>query len=223
MMEPHEFWQEIHPGDHATPGPYQDRFPARLPDGRVLFLPIRRLGETDRGIASLILNQTAFAVEAVLADLLAEQLAEYAPEVIVGMPTLGLSLARAVAERLGHRRYVALGTSRKFWYDEDLSVPLTSITSPGAQKRLYLDPRMLPLLSGAKICLIDDVISSGTSISAGLDLLQGAGLRLVCVGAAMLQTRRWQEALGERGVLAVGVIRSPLLRFGAAGWDLAEE
>jgi adenine/guanine phosphoribosyltransferase-like PRPP-binding protein len=222
-MEPHEFWQEILPGDYASPGPYQDRFPARLPDGRVLFLPIRRLGETGRGIASLILNQTAFAVEAVMADLLAEQLAEYAPEVIVGMPTLGLSLARAVAQRLGHKRYVALGTSRKFWYDEDLSVPLTSITSPGAQKRLYLDPRMRPLLMGKRVCLIDDVISSGTSISAGLDLLQGADLRPVCVAAAMLQTRRWQDPLGSRGALAVGVIRSPLLQVCDGGWDLAEE
>ncbi len=222
-MEPHEFWQEIHPADHASSGPYHDRFPARLPDGRVLFLPIRRLGETDRGIASLILNQTAFAVEAVLADLLAEQLAEYAPEVIVGMPTLGLSLARAVAQRLGHKRYVALGTSRKFWYDEDLSVPLTSITSPGTQKRLYLDPRMRPLMMGKRVCLIDDVISSGTSISAGLDLLQGAGLRPVCVAAAMLQTRRWQDPLGLRGALAVGVIRSPLLQVCDGGWDLAEE
>ena len=164
-MQPHDFWQEIHPAEAAAPPPYHTRYPARLPDGRVLFLPIRPLAGTENAIASLILTQCAFPVEAALADALAANIAPFSPEVVVGLPTLGLPLARAVAERLGHRRYVALGTSRKFWYDDGLSVPLTSITSPGQEKRLYIDPRMLPLITGARVCLIDDVISSGTSIS----------------------------------------------------------
>jgi len=38
---------------------------------------------------------------------------------------------------------------------------LSSITTPTQQKRLYIDPRMLPLLQGRRVALIDDVISSG--------------------------------------------------------------
>lgn len=222
VIEPHEFWQGFHPPEAATPAPWEARFPARLPDGRILFLPIRPLGETGNGIASLILNQSAFAVEAVLADHLAERVAKARPDIVVGLPTLGLSLARAVAERLGHSRFVALGTSRKFWYDDGLSMPMESITSPGLRKRLYIDPRMMPLLRGARICLIDDVLSSGTSILAGLDLLQGAGFAPVSVGAAMLQTRRWQSLLDEKhpGVSArvSGVIETPLLQRVDGGW-----
>ncbi|SNT28334.1 phosphoribosyltransferase [Tropicimonas sediminicola] len=225
-MEPHEFWQEIHPPEDAVPPPWQDRFPARLPDGRILFLPIRALGDGTTGIASLILNQAGFDVETTLAEMLAAQLAPLDLDIVVGLPTLGLSLARSVAERLGHARYVPLGTSRKFWYRDELSIPLTSITSPGATKRLYIDPRLLPLLEGARVALIDDVISSGTSITAGLDLLKLAGHRPETVGAAMLQTTRWKDMLSEGHGLGEdhvkGVIRTPLLRRTPEGWQPEE-
>ncbi|RYH11301.1 phosphoribosyltransferase [Tropicimonas sp. IMCC6043] len=221
-MEPHEFWQELHPPEDAVPPPWQDRFPAELPDGRILFLPIRVLGDTGTGIASLILNQAGFAVETALADHLAARLTPLDIDIVVGLPTLGLSLARAVAERLGHARYIPLGTSRKFWYRDELSVPLSSITSPGTVKQLYLDPRLIPLLEGARIALVDDVISTGTSISAGLDLLQLVGRGPEAIGTAMLQTSRWRDALcAGRGIeeeRVHGVIRTPLLRATTEGW-----
>ncbi len=221
-MEPHDFWQEIHPPEDTVPPPWSNRFPAVLPDGNILFLPIRTLGDTGTGIASLILNQAGFEVETALADHLAAQLARLEPDLIVGLPTLGLSLARAVAERLGHARYIPLGTSRKFWYREELSVPLSSITSPGSQKRLYLDPRLQPLLDGARIVLIDDAISTGTSIAAGLDLLAVAGHEPQAIGTAMLQTERWKERLcAGRGIAPeriLGVFHSPLLRSTPDGW-----
>lgn len=53
-----------------------------------------------------------------------------------------------------------LGTSRKFWYLEELSVPMSSITTR-QEKRLYIDPRMLPLIENRRVALVDDVISSG--------------------------------------------------------------
>lgn len=226
-MQPHEFWQETAPAEAAPPPPWTDRFPAALPDGRVLMLPIRPLAGTANGIASLILNQASFAVEAALADALADLLRPFAPEIVAGLPTLGLPLARAVAERLDHTRYAPFGTSRKFWYDEALSAPLSSITSPGAGKRLYLDPRLLPLLRDRRVALVDDVISSGTSICAGLDLLAAAGIAPVAIGCAMLQTERWRARVEATlpGAVArtVGVLRTPLLaRAGDDAWQVSD-
>lgn len=218
-MRPDAYWQELLPQDAAPPPPWHAGYPARLPDGRVLILPIRPLQGTDTAIASLILNQAAFAVEDALADVLAERLAPHAPDVIVGMPTLGLSLARATAARLGHARYVPLGTSRKFWYDDALSVPLSSITSPDATKRLYLDPRLTGLLENSRIALVDDVLSTGRSIAAGLGLLALAGARPSAIGAAMLQTNRWRTATGEHPVESA--IASPLLTRVGDGWTTA--
>jgi adenine/guanine phosphoribosyltransferase-like PRPP-binding protein len=209
-MDPEEFWQEILPCD-ALVG---DGFPARFPDGRILVLPLRALPDGSGALASLIVNQASFAVLDALAGCLAEQLAPFAPEVIVGVPTLGLTLASAVARQLGLARYVPLGTSAKFWYRESLSVPLSSVTTPHQKKRLYIDPRMLPLL-GRRIALIDDVISSGASMRAAIDLLELCGVAPVALGAAMLQSERWRPRLG--GWPLVAVLRSPVLANPPAG------
>jgi adenine/guanine phosphoribosyltransferase-like PRPP-binding protein len=140
------------------------------------------------------------------------------PDVVVGLPTLGLTLASAVARHLGHTRCVPYGTSRKFWYDEQLSVPLTSITTPGQGKRLYVDPRMLPLLEGRRVALVDDVISTGSSIAAALELCSLIGIVPVVIGAAMLQSDRWVSRLGEQSPPVAGVFRTPLLRKVEGGW-----
>lgn len=213
-MRDEDFWQEIHPpGTPAPPG----AFAAALPDGRVLLLPLRRLQDGPHAIASLIINQASFAVQDALAGWLAARLAPYRPEIVAGLPTLGLTLAAAVARRLGHARYVPFGTSEKFWYRPELSVPLSSVTTPGQQKRLYIDPRMLPLLNGRRIALIDDVISSGRSITAGLRLLAACGLAPAVIGCAMLQTERWRPALDGQDMAAV--LRTPLLDWPAALCD----
>jgi adenine/guanine phosphoribosyltransferase-like PRPP-binding protein len=222
-MQPHEFWQTLEQ-ELAGPPPerFSDSFSAPLPDGRCLRLPIRALADGRHGLASLIINQASFEVQAALADTLAECLAADRPEVVVGLPTLGLTLASLVAQRLGHRRYVPCGTSPKFWYDDALSVPLSSITT-AQQRRLYLDPRLLPLLEGRRVALVDDVISSGTSMAAGLELLQRCGITPVVLGVAMLQTQRWRERLTAVDPrwpdLVVGVFATPrLVRTEAGDW-----
>jgi adenine/guanine phosphoribosyltransferase-like PRPP-binding protein len=198
-LEPHQFWQDIVPAGTFDPAPadgFVDGFPASLPDGRQLLLPIRVLpGDGSAAVASLIINQASFAVEDALAAAVAALLGPSAPDVIVGVPTLGLPLANNVARRLGHSRMVALGTSRKFWYRQELSAPMTSITSPDQQKTIYLDPRSLPLLEGRRVAVVDDVISSGTSMTAVLALLERAGVAPVAIAATMMQGSKWRGAL----------------------------
>lgn len=208
-----DVWQEVH--DDLTPGvqPDGETWAAALGD-RQLLLPIRTLPDGERGVASLILNQASFAVLDALAARVADLLAPFQPQVIVAVPTLGLPLAEGVARRLGHTRMVPLGTSRKFWYDEDLSVPLKSITTPGGGKRLYVDPRMMPLLD-ARVAVVDDVLSSGASIASVLTLMALAGVAPVAIGAAMLQGEGWRDRVGT--VPTVGAIATPILRKGD-GW-----
>ena len=215
-MQPHDFWQEVYPPkSFDIQVGYRDFFPATLGDGRQILLPVRPLSDGRHALASLIVNQASFAVEDALATELAAKLAAFEPDVVAGLPTLGLTLASAVARKLGHSRYVPLGTSRKFWYVDDLSVPLSSITTPDQKKRLYVDPRMLPLLEGRRVALIDDVISSGTSILAGLTLMEACGIEPVAIGAAMLQTERWRQPLANLAPYwperVVGVFQTPML------------
>lgn len=226
MREPHHFWQQIEPAGRWPVNPVEGHavgYPAVLPDGQQLLLPIRTLPNgSGNGVASLIVNQASFAVHDALTTAMVSLAGNHAPDVIVAVPTLGLTLALDIARRLGHDRYVALGTSRKFWYVDDLSEPMVSITSPAKGKTLYLDPRMLPVLHGKRVLVVDDVVSTGTSLSAVLRLLRKADIHPVGVVAAMLQSERWKDTLMANAPFfkapVEGVIHTPLLVQGDKGW-----
>lgn len=226
-IEPHQFWQSLAPAGAYPTGPgtvHRDFYPAELPDGRQLLLPIRVLpGDGTRAVASLIINQASFAVEDAIAEGMAKLWRPVGADVVVGIPTLGLPLAANLARRLGHGRMVALGTSRKFWYHDDLSEPMNSITSPAKDKTIFLDPRMLPLLQGRRVLLVDDVASTGSSLTAVLRLIQKAGIEPVGIAVAMEQSRRWRDALGPYAGRLRGVLASPLLAKVDGGWISQEE
>ena len=174
------FWQQFEPYQPPADGLVHDRYVARMPDGSGLALPLRDLGEM--AVAGLISNQASFEVVERIADWLAQAAATLGVEVVAGLPTLGHIFAYLVARRLGHANWVALGTTRKLWYDEALSVPLSSVTSPTAGRRLWLDPRVVPRLHGRRVLLVDDVISTGSSAQAGLAVLRAAGTHAAAVG-----------------------------------------
>jgi adenine/guanine phosphoribosyltransferase-like PRPP-binding protein len=224
-MTPEDYWQELYrPGTFPATDAYSDFYPVSLDNGNQVALPVRVLPGHERAVASLILNQASFSVVTALAADLAGKLRRFAPEVVVGMPTLGLTLAAALAQQLGHTRYVPFGTSRKFWYRDDLAVPLSSITSPDVPKQLYADPRMLPLLEGKRVVLVDDVVSSGVSMAAGVRLLARCGSTPVALVVAMLQSERWREMLaGVPSDRIVSAFRTPMLERTADGRWVAEK
>ena len=209
------YWQDFAP-PAAPPRGWQDSYAATMPDGSRLLLPLRDLG--DSAVAGLIANQASFTVLDRLVGWLAARVAPWRPEVVVGLPTLGHAVAAALARALGHPHWAPAGFSRKLWYQESLSVPVTSITSPGSGRRLWLDPRLLERLAGRRVLLVDDVVSTGTSLRAGLHLLDTAGIAPVGVGVLMLQGDRWRAAPAPWPPLA-GVFATPLFARTTEGWQ----
>lgn len=218
------YWQDLTPevpSRFSAAPPYRYGYPVRLPCSRFLVLPLRRLPDGNRAVASLIANQASNIVVAALADHMAAQARDFDADVLVGLPTLGLAFASLVAERLGQTRYVPLGYSRKFWYDDALSEPVTSITSPGAGKLLRLDPNLLPLVEGRRIALVDDAISTGATAVAAVRLLQNAGAEIAGMIVAMKQTNRWQQPLQalDRPLPVRAVYGCPLFERGDDSWQ----
>ena len=217
------YWQELTdniPSRFSATPPYRYGYPIRLPCNRVLVLPLRRLPDSHHAVASLIANQASHSVVASLSEHMAFQAKLLGAELIVGLPTLGLSFAALVAEEIGQSRFVPLGYSRKFWYDDALSEPVRSITSPEAGKRLRLDPHLLPLFKGRRVVIVDDTISTGASMVAAIRLLQTLDVAIAGLVVAMKQTNRWQ---GPIGALAISppvraVYGCPLFRLSANGW-----
>ena len=217
------YWQELTatiPARFGASPPYRFGYPVRLPCGRFLVLPLRRLPHGDHAVASLIANQASNVVVAALADHMAERASGLDAVVVVGLPTLGLAFASLVAERLGQPRYVPLGYSRKFWYDDALSEPVSSITSPEAGKHLRLDPNLRSLIEGRRVVLIDDAISSGVTAVAAMRLLHKIGADVAGMVVAMKQTNRWEAAVATLPTpLAVrSVYGCPLFQRSEAGW-----
>jgi adenine/guanine phosphoribosyltransferase-like PRPP-binding protein len=209
-----EFWQQFTP-PAPEPAEWHDAYAAPMPDGGRLALPLRDLG--DRAVAGLIANQASFAVVDRLTEWMAERAARFEIDVVLGLPTLGHVVAPGVARALGHPNWVAAGFSRKLWYDEALSVPVSSVTSPQAGRRMWLDPRVLPRLRGRRVLLVDDVMCTGRSMQAGLALLRAAGLAPAAVSVAMLQGNPWQADWPE-SIPVSAAFASPLFRRGTAGW-----
>jgi adenine/guanine phosphoribosyltransferase-like PRPP-binding protein len=221
------FWQQLHAvsdfgpnTDFSLTPPYRYGFPAALPSGRYLVLPIRQVaGAEGRAVASLIANQASFEVVRALADSMIDLARQTPCDAIVGLPTLGLTFAPLVAEGLGQRRYVPMGYSQKFWYQEDLSIPVQSLTTPTQAKRLYLDPNQLELVAGRRVLIVDDAVSTGGTLSSAITLLERAGAQVLGAVAAMRQGHAWRQRLGAVWSDRVaGVLDSPRLIRCEGGW-----
>ncbi len=206
--------------EFSLTAPYRFGYPARLPDGRYLVLPIRKVaGVEGRAVASLIANQASFAVVRALADAMVHLAQQNACDTVVGLPTLGLAFAPQVAVGLGRPRYVPMGYSRKFWYTDALSVPVQSLTTPDQAKRLFLDPNQLELVAGRRVLIVDDAVSTGGTLTSAITLLERAGAHVAGAVVAMRQGHAWRQRLGPLWAERVaGVFESPRLVRCAGGW-----
>lgn len=205
----------------ALEPPYTNTYPVLLRGGNCLELPLQPFPDGQQAIALLMSNQTPFAVEQGLAPLLSELTQEFVPEAIVGIPTLGLDYARIVAQQLGLPHYTALGNSRKFWYNDTLSVPVESITSPGMTKRLYIDPGLVDRVAEKRVVIVDDVINTGGTATAAIQLLQQVAANVVGLVVVLTEGHDWKQRLQAiafdwQQVQALGHI--PLFQKCEAGW-----
>jgi adenine/guanine phosphoribosyltransferase-like PRPP-binding protein len=221
ILPPYEV--RLHPASAppATVGAatFQSHYPVRLADGSFLELPLRPLPGGAQAIALLMSNQTPFAVEDALGSALTKLTARFEPQAIVGVPTMGLDYARIVARGLGFPHYTAMGLSRKFWYDEELSQRMSSSTSPDQVKSVYLDPALLERVAGRRVVVVDDVINTGSTAAAVLPLLLRAGAKVEAIVTALTEGYAWRETLGaEWAAKVVGLGHIPIFDRAGDGW-----
>jgi adenine/guanine phosphoribosyltransferase-like PRPP-binding protein len=187
-----------------------------------LCLPLTPLPGGDKAVALLMSNQTNFVVERELVQRMLEAARAAAPDAVVGIPTLGLTYARPVAEAIGLSHFVALGHSRKFWYHDYLSEPVISSTSPDQSKRVYLDPALLARVHGKRVVVIDDVLNTGATMAAAINLLHKAQASVVAIVVVLTEGWDWHRKLAGIDPVMPSLVRAlghiPLFERTGSGW-----
>lgn len=112
---------------------------------------------------------------------LAERLAEVDFEVLVTAEAKSIPLICALTEQTD-KPYVVLRKTYKLYMGEALEAETLSITT-GKPQQLFLDEKDRELLKGKRVALIDDVISTGSTLKGMRKLVETAGGEVACEAA----------------------------------------
>ena len=116
----------------------------------------------------------------------ARDLLKLAPEYdyIITAEAKGIPLAHEMARQAGNEKYILARKGPKLYMRDIFGVDVKSITT-AKEQHLYLDGADAELMKGKKILIVDDVISTGESLSALEALVEKAG-GFVCGRMAIL-------------------------------------
>lgn len=106
----------------------------------------------------------------------ASELLRRAPafDYIITAESKGIPLAYEMARQLGAKKWLLARKGAKLYMRDVFSVEVRSITTDHVQK-LYLDGEDAALMHGKRILIVDDVISTGESLTALERLVTEAG------------------------------------------------
>ena len=116
----------------------------------------------------------------------ARELLKKAPEYdyIITAEAKGIPLAHEMARQAGDAKYILARKAPKLYMVDMFSSTVKSITT-AKEQTLYLDGADAKLMEGKKILIVDDVISTGESLSALEVLVEKAG-GIICGRMAIL-------------------------------------
>ena len=145
-------------------------------------LPIIRISD-DLAIASfVILGDCELVTKA--APLLAERLPQV--DYIVTAEAKGIPLVHELSRLMGLPYYIVARKSIKPYMEKPLTDEVVSITTQKKQT-LCLDGKDAMLLSGKRVAIVDDVISTGESLQAIERLVEKAGATIVAKAAILAE------------------------------------
>jgi adenine phosphoribosyltransferase len=134
------------------------------------------------------------------AQALAPKLAEFQPDVLITPEAKSIPLVYGLAIALD-LPYVTLRKSLKAYMLEPVSVNTESITAAGEVQTLYFDARYQHLVAGKRVALIDDVVSTGSTLKAMEQLITQIGGDVVASAAIFTEgdQDQWRDivALGH--------------------------
>lgn len=134
------------------------------------------------------------------AKALADELRPKNPDVLVTAEAKAIPIAHALSYEMDNLPYVVLRKSLKPYMGDALRSETLSITT-GKPQELYLDEKDRALIDGKRVVIIDDVISTGSTLQGMRLIAQKAGANIVAECAILTEGDRaqWHDiiALGH--------------------------
>jgi adenine phosphoribosyltransferase len=126
---------------------------------------------------------------------LADKLSEIDYSVLVTAEAKSIPLAHALSV-VTRKPYVVLRKVYRPYMGETIQTETISITT-GKPQALYLDEKDRELLAGKRVVLLDDVISTGSTLNGMRDIVQKAGGEVVAEAAILTEGEqaRWAHVL----------------------------
>jgi adenine phosphoribosyltransferase len=137
---------------------------------------------------------------------LALKLADRNPEVLVTAEAKSIPLIYAMSSVMD-LPYVVLRKAYKPYMGDAIKAETLSITT-GTPQTLYLDEKDRKLIYGRQVAIVDDVISTGSTLQAMVLIMEKAGAKVVAQAALFTEgdRARWTNviALGHLPVFTSG-------------------
>jgi len=150
------------------------------------------------------MGRTAWNIAA--ARELARRLRGYEFDILLTAESKAIALTQELARLLGQEDYVVLRKARKLYMTDPLVMDVKSITT-AAPQQLFLGRDQQDLLRGKRVCVVDDVLSTGGTLRA----IYAVARQLDCtvaVNACVLTEENRRDAF--EGVPVVSLDHIPL-------------
>jgi adenine/guanine phosphoribosyltransferase-like PRPP-binding protein len=142
-------------------------------------------------------------------------------EIVASVATMGIPLAIEVTRALGLDDYAILHKTPKIHLADAVDEPVRSITTDRDQ-RLLFDRARRQVVEGRRVAIVDDVVSTGGSSRAAINLIRKVGGEPVAFGALLTEGGMWRSTLGEDTALVHTLGAIPLFRHEEDG-SLSED
>ena len=129
------------------------------------------------------------------AEALTEKLAAYNYDVLVTAEAKSIPLAHALSQVSG-KPYVVLRKHYRSYMGKTIQAETVSITT-GQSQHLYLDEKDLALIQGKNVVLLDDVISTGSTLEGMQKIIQKSGSQVVALAAILTEgdQEKWKSVI----------------------------
>jgi adenine phosphoribosyltransferase len=146
------------------------------------------------------------------AEALCQKLAAYDFDIMLTAESKAIALTEELSRLRGQADYVVLRKSRKLYMIDPVVLDVQSITT-AARQQFFLGRAQQELLRGKRVCVVDDVISTGGTMGALFELARRLEFEVTVNACVLTEEKRWTDFDGVP-VVSLGHIPLPAYSAG---------